>query len=57
MYLLGETEVKAEHNSNIFKRIVVNNFYNFLKKNFRQGEKALLIPRDQIVKVGMIYEI
>ncbi|KAJ3697209.1 hypothetical protein LUZ61_000914 [Rhynchospora tenuis] len=57
VYLLGETEVRAEPNSNIFKKILVNYFYNFLKKNFRQGEKVLLIPRDQILKVGMVYEI
>ncbi|KAJ4762205.1 Potassium transporter [Rhynchospora pubera] len=57
VYLLGETEVRAEPSSNIFKKILVNCFYNFLKKNFRQGEKVLLIPRDQILKVGMVYEI
>ncbi|KAJ4762204.1 Potassium transporter [Rhynchospora pubera] len=57
VYLLGETEVRAEPSSNIFKKLLVNCFYNFLKKNFRQGEKVLQIPRDQILKVGMVYEI
>lgn len=57
VYLLGETEMRAAHNSSIFKKILVNYIYNFVKKNFRQGEKTLLIPRDQILKVGMIYEI
>jgi len=57
VYLLGETEVRAERNSGIFKKIIVNCVYNFIKKNSRQGEKALLIPRDQILKVGMTYEI
>jgi KUP system potassium uptake protein len=57
VYLLGETEVRAERNSGFFKKIIVNYVYNFLKKNFRQGDKALLIPRDQILKVGMVYEI
>jgi KUP system potassium uptake protein len=55
--LLGETEIRAEHNSSIFKKILVNYIYNFVKNNFKQGEKILLIPRNQILKVAMIYEI
>ncbi|KAJ3692614.1 hypothetical protein LUZ60_011709 [Juncus effusus] len=57
VYLLGEAEVVANQNSNIFKKIVVNYIYNFLKKNFRQAGEILLIPPNQILKVGMTYEI
>lgn len=57
VYILGETEIKARPNSSFIKKIVVNYMYSFLRKNFRQGEKAFAIPRQQVLKVGMVYEI
>lgn len=57
VYILGETEIKAGPNSSFIKKIVVNYMYSFLRKNFRQGEKAFSIPRQQVLKVGMVYEI
>ncbi|KAM2018613.1 hypothetical protein PS2_021258 [Malus domestica] len=57
VYLLGETEVVAEANSSLFKRIVVNHVYSFLRKNFRQGEQIMRIPRTRLLRVGMTYEI
>ncbi|KAK9276737.1 hypothetical protein L1049_006273 [Liquidambar formosana] len=57
VYLLGEAEVVAEPKSSLFKKIVVNYAYNFLRKNFRQGEKMMAIPRGKLLKVGMTYEI
>ncbi|KAF5944659.1 hypothetical protein HYC85_018736 [Camellia sinensis] len=57
VYLLGEAEVRAEQNSSLFKRIVVNHAYNFLRKNFSQGEKVLGIPPSKLLRVGMTYEI
>lgn len=57
VYLLGETEVAAEPKSSLFKRILVNYMYNFLRKNFRQGEKIMSIPRSRLLRVGMMYEI
>ncbi|KAL6652819.1 hypothetical protein ACP70R_011744 [Stipagrostis hirtigluma subsp. patula] len=57
VYILGETEIRAEPSSSFVKKIVVNYMYSFLKKNFRQGEKAFAIPRQQVLKVGMVYEI
>ncbi|KAG0525578.1 hypothetical protein BDA96_06G068500 [Sorghum bicolor] len=57
VYILGETEIQAGPNSSFFKKIVVNYMYSFLRKNFRQGEKAFAIPRQQVLKVGMVYEI
>ncbi|WVZ85465.1 hypothetical protein U9M48_032389, partial [Paspalum notatum var. saurae] len=53
VYILGETEIRAGPNSSIVKKIVVNYMYSFLRKNFRQGEKAFAIPRQQLLKVGM----
>ncbi|CAL5346582.1 unnamed protein product [Camellia sinensis] len=57
VYLFGEAEVRAEQNSSLFKRIVVNHAYNFLRKNFSQGEKVLGIPPSKLLRVGMTYEI
>lgn len=57
VYILGETEIWAGPNSSFLKKIVVDYMYSFLRKNFRQGEKAFAIPRQQVLKVGMVYEI
>ncbi|XP_068647241.1 potassium transporter 5-like [Aristolochia californica] len=57
VYLLGETEVVADPNSSIFKKIIINYIYDFLRKNFRQGEKIIAIPHSRLLRVGMTYEI
>lgn len=57
VYLIGEAEVVAEPNSSLFKKILVNYAYSFLRKNFRQGEKVMEIPRTRLLRVGMTYEI
>ncbi|KAF5199492.1 Low affinity potassium transport system protein kup [Thalictrum thalictroides] len=57
VYLLGETEVTTKQNSSVFKQIAVNYVYNFLRRNFSQGEKIMSIPRSKLLRVGMLYEI
>ncbi|RLN18028.1 hypothetical protein C2845_PM02G08590 [Panicum miliaceum] len=57
IYILGETEVVAKPHSNLLKKIVVNYAYSFLRKNSRNGEKMLSIPRGQLLKVGITYAI
>ena len=57
IYILGETEVVAKPHSNLLKKIIVNYVYSFLRKNSRNGEKMLSIPRGQVLKVGITYEI
>lgn len=57
VYLLGEAEVVADQKSSLFKKILVNYAYYFLRKNFRQGEKVLAIPHTRLLRVGMTYEI
>nr|GLL44001.1 potassium transporter 5-like [Ipomoea trifida] len=56
-YLLGEAAVEAKQDSWFFKKLVVNYFYSFLRKNFRQGEKVFAIPQNRLLRVGMTYEI
>ncbi|MED6106419.1 Potassium transporter 5 [Stylosanthes scabra] len=57
IYMLGEAEVVAEPNSSILKKIVVNHIYDFLRRNFRQGEHLMAIPRSKLLRIGMTYEI
>ncbi|KAK4762711.1 hypothetical protein SAY86_008479 [Trapa natans] len=57
VYLIGEAEVVAKPSSSFLKKIVVNYAYSFLRKNFRQGEKVMAIPRTKLLRVGMTYEI
>ncbi|KAJ1294723.1 hypothetical protein BS78_01G167700 [Paspalum vaginatum] len=57
VYIFGESEVVARPHSSLLKKIVVNYIYSFLRKNSRNGEKMLSIPRRQVLKVGISYEI
>ncbi|KAM5568411.1 potassium transporter 5 [Rosa sericea] len=57
VYLLGETEVVAAENASFFKKLIVNYVYDFLRKNFRQGQNIMAIPRSRLLRVGMTYEI
>ncbi|KAG8081811.1 hypothetical protein GUJ93_ZPchr0014g47186 [Zizania palustris] len=57
VYLTGEANVTAGAKSSILKKIVVNYIYTFLRKNLTEGHRALSIPNDQLLKVGITYEI
>jgi len=57
VYLMGEASVTAAPGSSWAKRVVVNNVYGFLRKNLRESHKALSIPKDQLLRVGVTYEI
>ncbi|GAB2282833.1 Potassium transporter 5 [Dionaea muscipula] len=57
VYLLGETQVIAKQDSSFVKKIVVDYAYDFLRRNFRQGEEVLAIPRRRLLRIGMTYEI
>ncbi|EMS63900.1 Potassium transporter 20 [Triticum urartu] len=57
VYLTGEADVVAAPGSSLMKRVVVNYVYTFLRKNLSESHKALAIPKDQLLKVGITYEI
>ncbi|CAN6292839.1 unnamed protein product [Urochloa humidicola] len=57
VYIFGESEVVARPHSSLLKKVVVNYLYSFLRKNSRNGEKMMSIPRRQVLKVGISYEI
>ncbi|KAL6960249.1 hypothetical protein U1Q18_044236 [Sarracenia purpurea var. burkii] len=57
VHLVGENEVIAGKGSGIFKRIMIDYAYNFLKRNLRHSTQVLDIPRQRMLKVGMTYEL
>ncbi|XP_040377794.1 potassium transporter 5 isoform X1 [Oryza brachyantha] len=57
VHLLGETNVVAESNADLLKKIIVDYVYNFIRKNFRQPEKIICVPHNRLLRVGMTYEI
>jgi KUP system potassium uptake protein len=57
VHMLGETNVVAEANADLFKKIIVDYAYNFMRKNFRQPEKITCVPHNRLLWVGMTYGI
>lgn len=57
VHLVGESEVVAKEGSNIWKRVLIDYAYNFLKNNLRQSERVFDIPHKRLLKVGMTYEL
>ncbi|KAK9757002.1 hypothetical protein RND81_01G134100 [Saponaria officinalis] len=57
VHMMGETEVVSGKGAGVGKKIVIDLAYNFIKKNLRQTDKQLDIPRKRLLKVGMTYEL
>ncbi|XP_065858722.1 potassium transporter 3 isoform X2 [Euphorbia lathyris] len=56
-YVIGHSYVKAKWNSPFLKRLLINIFYSFLRKNCRSPGVILDIPHISLIKVGMNYYI
>ncbi|TKY58627.1 putative potassium transporter 12 [Spatholobus suberectus] len=56
-YLLGHGDVRAKKNSFFFKKLVINYFYAFLRKNCRGGTANMRVPHTNIIQVGMTYMV
>ncbi|XP_061359604.1 putative potassium transporter 12 isoform X2 [Gastrolobium bilobum] len=56
-YLLGHGNVRAKKNSFFFKKLVINYFYAFLRKNCRGGTANMRVPHTNIIQVGMTYMV
>ncbi|WJX87871.1 Putative potassium transporter 12 [Trifolium repens] len=56
-YLLGHGDVRAKKNSFFFKKLVINYFYAFLRKNCRGGTANMKVPHTNIMQVGMTYMV
>ncbi|KAL8151259.1 hypothetical protein V2J09_021067 [Rumex salicifolius] len=57
VHLVGHSEVVANKESNLAKKIIVNNIYPFIKRFLRQGDMVSHMLPTRLLKVGMTYEI
>ncbi|WVZ92262.1 hypothetical protein U9M48_038342 [Paspalum notatum var. saurae] len=56
-FVFGRVILRMSSRHNCFKRIVINNLYRFLQKNFRSNISNLKITPSKTLQVGMQYEI
>lgn len=56
-YLLAHGDVRAKKNSFFLKKLVINYFYAFLRKNCRAGAANMSVPHMNILQVGMTYMV
>ncbi|GMH01622.1 hypothetical protein Nepgr_003461 [Nepenthes gracilis] len=56
-YLLGDADVRAKKESWFIKKLVINYFYAFLRRNCRAGAATLRVPHMNIIEVGMTYMV
>lgn len=56
-YLLGDGDVRARKESWFFKKLVINYFYSFLRRNCRGGAANMRVPHMDIIEVGITYMV
>ncbi|KAK6791340.1 hypothetical protein RDI58_010421 [Solanum bulbocastanum] len=56
-YLLGHGDVRAKKKSWFFKKLSINYFYAFMRKNCRGGAATMRVPHMNIIQVGMTYMV
>ncbi|KAL5725228.1 Potassium transporter 6 [Ranunculus cassubicifolius] len=54
-FILGHSYVRAQRNSSLIKRLVINFGYDFLRRNSRGPMYASSIPHISTLEVGMVY--
>ncbi|GAY36413.1 hypothetical protein CUMW_021930 [Citrus unshiu] len=54
-YLLAHGDVRAKKKSFFLKKLVINYFYAFLRRNCRAGAANMSVPHMNILQVGMTY--
>lgn len=57
VYLLGHGDIRARKDSWFIKKLVINYFYAFLRKNSRRGIANLSVPHSNLMQVGMTYMV
>ncbi|XP_057855189.1 putative potassium transporter 12 isoform X2 [Cryptomeria japonica] len=57
VYLLGHGDIRARKDSWFFKKLVINYFYAFLRKNCRAGIATLSVPHTNLLQVGMTHMV
>ncbi|EYU31285.1 hypothetical protein MIMGU_mgv1a0220461mg, partial [Erythranthe guttata] len=56
-YLLGHGDVRAAKSSFFVKKLVVNYFYAFLRRNCRGGAATMRVPHMNVMRVEMTYMV
>ncbi|KMT07285.1 hypothetical protein BVRB_6g149150 [Beta vulgaris subsp. vulgaris] len=56
-YLLADGDVRARKDSLFLKKLVINYFYSFLRRNCRRGAAVLRVPHMNVIEVGMTYMV
>ncbi|CAL0315141.1 unnamed protein product [Lupinus luteus] len=57
VYLIGHADIRARKDSWFMKKLVINYFYAFLRKNCRRGIANLSVPHSHLMQVGMTYMV
>ncbi|XP_054801619.1 potassium transporter 7-like isoform X2 [Prosopis cineraria] len=57
VYLLGHGDIRARKDSWFIKKLVINYFYAFLRKNCRRGTANLTVPHTRLIQAGMTYMV
>ncbi|XP_073150477.1 potassium transporter 7 [Henckelia pumila] len=57
VYLLGHGNIRARKDSWFIKKLIINYFYAFLRKNSRRGTANLSVPHSHLIRVGMTYMV
>lgn len=57
VYLLGHGDIRARKDSWFIKKLAINYFYAFLRKNCRRGIANLSVPHTNLMQVGMTYMV
>ncbi|XP_058112288.1 potassium transporter 23 isoform X3 [Magnolia sinica] len=56
-YLLAHGDVRAKKESWFIKKLAINYFYAFLRRNCRAGAANMSVPHVNIMQVGMTYTV
>jgi KUP system potassium uptake protein len=56
-YIFGHCYMEATRSSSWLKKFAINWAFNFLKRNCLAPTKALNIPHNSLIEVGMIYHV
>ncbi|KAJ1434939.1 Potassium transporter [Sesbania bispinosa] len=57
VYLLGHGDIRARKDSWFIKKLLINYFYAFLRKNCRRGITTLSVPHSHLMQVSMTYMV
>ncbi|KAL8116644.1 potassium transporter 7-like isoform X2 [Apium graveolens] len=57
VYLLGHGAIRAKKDSWFIKKLAINYFYAFLRKNSRRGIANFTVPHQQLIQVSMTYMV